>query len=87
VTDTRLLQPFTDARATPSCRVKTPRARDQPGGWDYVALAIGLFGFLAVAAAADVLARAVVSAAEKKAEAELDARSHFIRVQRAALGP
>ena len=33
----------------------------------FVALAIGLFGFVAVAAAADVLARSVVTAAETKA--------------------
>jgi hypothetical protein len=47
----------------------------------YVALAIGLLGFLAITSAADVLARSVVTAAEMKAEAELDARSDFIRFQ------
>jgi hypothetical protein len=35
----------------------------------YVALAIGLLGFLAIAGAADVLARALVTGAEKNAEA------------------
>jgi len=35
----------------------------------YVALAIGLLGFLAIASAADVLARALVTGADKKAEA------------------
>ena len=35
----------------------------------YVALAIGLLGFLAIASAADVLARALVTGAEKKAQA------------------
>lgn len=43
----------------------------------FVALAIGLFGFLAVAAAADVLARSIVTAAETKA----DARADFIRFE------
>jgi hypothetical protein len=45
----------------------------------FVALAIGLFGFLAIAAAADVLARSIVTAAETKAGAERDA--HFIAFQ------
>jgi hypothetical protein len=43
----------------------------------FVALAIGLLGFLAVAAAADVLARSVVTAAEAKADAGAD----FIRFE------
>ena len=44
----------------------------------FVALAIGLFGFLAVAAAADVVARSVVTAAEKNAEATVAGLCRFI---------
>src|SRR5215203_4720308 len=36
---------------------------------NYVALAVGLLGFLAITAAADVLARAVATSAEKNAQA------------------
>ena len=38
---------------------------------NYVALAIGVLGFLAITAAADVLARSLATAAEKNAEAKL----------------
>ena len=50
----------------------------------YVALAIGLLGFLAITAAADVLARATVTAAQKKTEAaqkeSATARVHVARL-------
>src|SRR4051812_47660970 len=40
----------------------------------YVALALGLLGFLAITAAADVLARSIVTASKKNAEAADAAR-------------
>jgi hypothetical protein len=51
----------------------------------YVALAIGLFGFLAVAAAADVVARSVVTAAETNATAAEANRKAAKNTARAAV--
>lgn len=47
----------------------------------YVALAIALLGFLAITAAADVLARALATAAEKNAQASAASIGQFIQFE------
>ena len=49
--------------------VEQLKNKDNFKAGDYVVLAIGLLGFLAITAAADVLSRGFVTAAKKEAEA------------------
>lgn len=51
-------------------------------GNHYVSLAIGLLGFLAITAAADVLARSIATAAEKNAQASAASVGQFMQFQK-----
>jgi hypothetical protein len=53
---------------------------------NYVALAIGVLGFLAIAAAADVLARSLATAAKENAEAAREAAAQSAQTTLAGLG-
>jgi len=58
-----------------------------PSEWNYVALTLGLLGFLAIAGAADVIARAIATAAESKAKAKTAAaESHAKATESQAKG-